>query len=459
MKIRYFAGLLVVAAFACVATQVSAQESEPEQPAPAVDVDIPVMAAENADSATPPVGPGDGTAAADQAPAPQSEQPPETEQPATEGAVAGNQGPSDDDISRARDLAGEGSAFYAEGQYAKAIVKFRAALELYRHPVIYFNLAKAYEKEADYEQAADAYREYLRLHQEQTGAPAPDQKDTEQTIALLAEKSYLALPEVTIDSDPRGAEVYIDGADVLNGQTPMVIHLVEGKHSLLIRMEGYQSIERDFEIRSRDPSRFTFSMTQERISGGILVTANVRGARIHIDGNVVGVTPMLQPFDAKPGRHQVMVEKDDYTQYAAIVEVMADQVSEVAVSIHLARKTFSWRGSLGITSMIIGAGVVGASAWGRYYINDGYKDKGMYNVVVPNAVDAPPFETYKSMVYAGYGVGAGLAALGLGLLIWEVARKPLEIKPEDRIEQVKPSVTIVPAFGQDSVGIGAVATF
>ena len=448
MQIRVFAGLLMISMIAAAPWPAFAQEVQDGEPATvdtASQVQEPVaVPAEQEQPAAPPV-------VTDQAVS--------TDTEPVVAAEPASPEPAEADIDRARELAGEAGTLYENGQYAESIVRFNQALELYKHPVIWFNLAKAYEKLAEYEKAADAYRQYLTLHLEQTGAPASDQSDTERTIEVLKEKAYLALPEVSIDSDPRGAEVYIDGADVLNGQTPMKIHLVEGTHSLVIKADGYQTVERDFEVRSREPARFMFSMVQVRNAGGILVTANVRGARIHVDGKVVGVTPMLQPFDAEPGRHQIMVEKDDYTEYSAVVEVNPNETIEVAVAIHLAKKSFSWRGSLGVTSMIIGAGMVGASAWGRYYINEGYKDKGMYNVVPENAADAPPFDTYKSMVYAGYGVGAGLAAIGLGLLIWEIARKPLEIRPEDRIEQVKPSISIVPAFGSDSVGIGAVATF
>ncbi len=454
MKFRLFAGLLMAVVLSAASMPAYGQDTPQDVPAtvappaaaasaPAPDAAVPADAAAGQDA----TAVAEPSGVASETP---SETPAETPT-ATE--------PTEADIDRARVLAGEAGTLYENGQYAESIVKFNQALDLYRHPVIWFNLAKAYEKLAEYEKAADAYRQYLTLHLEQTGAPASDQADTERTIEILREKAYLALPEVSIDSDPRGAEVYIDGADVLNGQTPMKIHLVEGTHSLVIKADGYQTVQRDFEVRSREPARFMFSMVQEKNSGGIVVMANVRGARIHVDGKVVGATPMLQPFEVEPGRHHVMVEKDDYTDYSAVVEVGANETSEVSVSLHLAKKSFSWRGSLGITSLILGGGIVGASFWGRYYINEGYKDKGMYNVVSPNAVDAQPFETYKSMVYAGYGVGAGLAALGLGLLIWEVVRKPIEIRPEDRIDQVKPSISIVPTFGSDAVGIGAVAVF
>ncbi|HNU68741.1 MAG TPA: hypothetical protein PKG82_06270, partial [Myxococcota bacterium] len=72
---------------------------------------------------------------------------------------------------------------------------------------------------------------------------------------------------------------------------------------------------------------------------------------------------------------------------------------------------------------------------------------------------APDFKMYKSLVYAGYGVGAGLAALGIGMLIWEVARKPAEVRDQDLIGSRKPSIRFMPAFGPDSVGFGAVAAF
>jgi hypothetical protein len=355
-------------------------------------------------------------------------------------------------LDKARALAAEGSSLYETGIYAEAIVKFNQALENYQHPVIYFNLAKAYEKLAEYGKAADAYREYLAKHVEVLGAPASDKADTERTIELLKEKAYMALPEVSVDSDPRGAEVYLDGAQVLNGQTPMKTHLPEGTHKLEIRLAGYQGVQRDFDVRSREPVRLMFSLIKEKNSGGILVLANVRNARIHVDGNVVGMTPMTDAVEVAPGRHQVLVEKEDYSQESVVVDVAANAVSDVDVNLHLTRKSFSWRGGLGISSMIIGGGIIGASVWGRYYLNDGYKGTGMFST-------APDFAMYKTMVYAGYGVGAGLVAIGIGMVIWEAVRKPAGVKEGDLIEKVKPSLSILPVVGPDMMGIGAVAVF
>lgn len=366
---------------------------------------------------------------------------------------------SADVIDKARAFADQASALYDSGQFAEAIVQFNNALALYEHPVIYFNLAKAYEKLAEYEPAAGAYRQYLTLTLKTTGEPAPDQADTERTIELLKEKAYLALPEVSIDSDPRGADVFIDGSDVLNGQTPMKTHLPEGKHSVTLKMAGYEPISRDFDVRSREPVRFSFGLVKERNEGGILVKVNIRQARIHLNGRVVGATPMLEPIVVTPGRHQILIEREDYTSVSTIVDVKADEVVEVEAELHLSRKAFSWRGGVGISAIILGAGIVGASFWGRYYINDDYKGHGMYNVVSPNAQSAPDFKLYRSLVYAGYGVGAGLAAIGIGMLIWEVARKPAEVRDRDLVGTGKPSIRFMPAFGPDSVGFGAVAAF
>ncbi|HPV03873.1 MAG TPA: PEGA domain-containing protein [Myxococcota bacterium] len=432
MPIRMQACLFSFLAVLAIQPGLSAQELAPEPG---------VVSGQPADEAAPPAASSEPAAPADEA------APPEMVEPSAEA------------IDRARAFADQASALYDSGQFSEAIVQFNAALAIYEHPVIYFNLAKAYEKLAEYSPAAEAYRQYLALTLKTTGEPAPDQADTERTIELLKEKAYLALPEVSIDSEPRGADVFIDGSEALNGQTPMKTHLPEGKHSVTLKMDGYEPVSREFEVRSREPVRFSFGLVKVRNEGAILVKVNIRQARIHVDGRVVGATPLLEPLVVTPGRHQILIEREDYTSVSTVVDVKADETVEVEAELHLSRKSFSWRGGVGVSAIILGAGIVGASFWGRYYINDDYKGQGMYNVVSPNAQSAPDFKMYKSLVYAGYGVGAGLAALGIGMLIWEVARKPAEVRDQDLIGSRKPSIRFMPAFGPDSVGFGAVAAF
>jgi hypothetical protein len=93
--------------------------------------------------------------------------------------------------------------------------------------------------------------------------------------------------------------------------------------------------------------------------------------------------------------------------------------------------------------MILGGGAVGAAFWLKMMADDASptdKDKS----------------TYRKYEYVGFGVGSGLLALGIGLVIWEAVRA--EVRPEDRITMDRmPMPVAAPAPDGRGMVIGAVA--
>lgn len=345
---------------------------------------------------------------------------------------------------KARGLAAQAQALYEEGKYAEAADLFEQAQAAFAHPTNLFNAAKAHEKGAAYDKAAAAYRAYLDLYAKQNDGLKPsDAADVERTIEVLREKAFLALPEVTIDSDPSGADIYVGDPTKVLGQTPFVTHLPEGTHKVFLKKNGYQGFERDFVVRSREPLRLTFAMERIKNDGFLRVAVNVRKARIYVDGKVVAVSPIDEPLPVVAGRHQVLIDKDDYTQVLQTVDIRAGAVTDVKADIHLRKNPFSWRGGIGIASMIIGAGGLGAGFWLREMASKEFET-------------TDNFKTYRTYAYVGYGVGAGLLALGTGLIIWEYTRKAVR---EEDLLATRPVLIPVASPGPDgrSVMVGAVA--
>lgn len=354
-------------------------------------------------------------------------------------------GAAQDAKERARELSAKGQALYDEGRFGDAAAKFEEAQAVFPHPVNLFNAAKAWEKAAEYAKAADTYRRYLDLYREQNGQAAPDATDVEATIVLMKDKAYQALPEVTIESDPPGADIYLDEPTRLLGQTPFTTHLPEGSHKVFLKKGGFQGFERQFEVRSRQPLRLSFALEKIKNEGGIRVTVNIRKARIYIDGKVVAVSPYVEVLPAEAGRHQVTVEKERYNQVTQAVDVQPNRITEVHASLNLTSAGFSYRGGLGIASALLGAGSLGTAFWLR-------------SVAATKFEDTSDFRTYRTWTYVGYGVGAGLLALGTGLLVWEFTRKAVDT--EDLVRDDRPQVPqfLVGGDGRSWI-IGAAARF
>ncbi len=349
----------------------------------------------------------------------------------------------DDAKERARALSERGQQAYEAGRFAEAAAAFEEANGLYPHPNNLFNAAKAWEAAAEYEKAADAYRKYLDLHEQQLGQPAPDRANVERTIELLREKAFLALPEVTIDSDPPGADISVDDPERILGQTPFTTHLPEGTHRVFLKKAGYQGYSKEFVVRSREPLRLTFALEKIQNMGGLRFHVNIRKARIYVDGKVQAVSPYEDALPVEAGLHQVLVERERYNQVTQTVQVEAGQTSDVTAALYLTNPPFSWRGYGGITSGVVGTALVVTSAVFFRKQADKYFQ------------GTSEFKKFRTLTYVGYGVGGALIGAGAGLLVWEFVRK--DVDTEDLIGGRTPAVMIGAEPG--AVFVGATGRF
>ncbi|MAQ14269.1 MAG: hypothetical protein CMN30_05680 [Sandaracinus sp.] len=67
-----------------------------------------------------------------------------------------------DSTAQARELFGEGTQAYQEGDFQRAAEKFEAAYRLTRSPELAFNVGRAYERMSEYDKAIRYFRLYLR---------------------------------------------------------------------------------------------------------------------------------------------------------------------------------------------------------------------------------------------------------------------------------------------------------
>ena len=136
---------------------------------------------------------------------------------------------------------------------------------------------------------------------------------------------------------PPGASVTING--VLAGRSPVrVPHLTRGVHAIRIAREGYVTAERS--IRITTPSRTTtvaITLTPEsrrvaapvtaadapvahRRAGHVRIESRPTGAHAHLDGRLVGTTPVTVP-DVLAGTHAIRLELDGFRPWTGTVRV------------------------------------------------------------------------------------------------------------------------------------------
>jgi serine/threonine protein kinase len=149
-----------------------------------------------------------------------------------------------------------------------------------------------------------------------------------------------------VRSTPSGARIVLDGRDV--GATPATLRgLYIGTHVLRIVREGYVTVERRVRIRPTQPAQpIDIDLAAARpvrqaatppappvgTSGSLMIDSRPAGARVFVDGKLVGTTPLLID-DVSAGEHPVRLEADGFSPWATTTKVAGGERTRVSGSL------------------------------------------------------------------------------------------------------------------------------
>jgi hypothetical protein len=167
--------------------------------------------------------------------------------------------------------------------------------------------------------------------------------------------------EVSAGNDgARGAEVRIDGQPVGGatlGSLPIrVENLAPGRHQVQIMREGWNPFEQWVEVQGGQVVRVTALLERAApTTGSILVSADVQGAAITLDGQPRGVTTMVID-DVPAGMHQIEIraEGDGLRPFSQQVLVQAGQRATVSATLRTQQVS---TGSIAVITDVPGAEV------------------------------------------------------------------------------------------------------
>ncbi|MCS6911825.1 MAG: PEGA domain-containing protein [Myxococcales bacterium] len=147
------------------------------------------------------------------------------------------------------------------------------------------------------------------------------------SLSGLAPARAARTAQVTIQSIPAGATVYIDGREQgARGTTSarFRIRLERGPHQLRLELPGYRPLEQTIQV-SRNAT-FTFTLQPAPAILQVRTPAAqdaAQGAEVYVDGSLVGQLPLDKEVDA--GRHLVEVRKPGFKVYSESVEVKSGE--------------------------------------------------------------------------------------------------------------------------------------
>ncbi len=346
-----------------------------------------------------------GSAAVAQAPAPVAA-------PADEAAAA-----------QGEKVAEEGRDAYRSGRYADAIGLFEKAYALSTKPAFLYNIARAKEKLADYDNATKYLEKYLDAYKQQNaGAEPQNAADVKNLMRDFKQRAFEALPEVSISSVPPGAQVYIGVVDelatdvnpnekgALIGSTPVTTHMKPGTYRMTLQLINHVDHRAELQVPQSGKLSLAIAMKIKQTRSGLAIVSNVKGAQVAVDGKVVAVTPYNGVLPMPPGVHQVTLTRVGYTTADQQVTLSEDKLTTVRLNQRAsAGPPASWRSFTGWPLVVLGGLAIGGGYVAKTYADQEYAGSPLF------------LERQKLQNYGYYSGGAALG-LGLGLIIWDWSR-------------------------------------
>jgi hypothetical protein len=141
-----------------------------------------------------------------------------------------------------------------------------------------------------------------------------------------------------IRSTPADAVVSLNGET--RGKTPLTLRdLALGSYTIHVARTGFAAAERRVRLTARRPSdSLEISLTPLASAapatgpGRLAVESRPAGARVFVNGQLVGSTPFVMP-DLPAGPASVRIELDGYQTWATTVTVKAGEQTRVAASL------------------------------------------------------------------------------------------------------------------------------
>jgi tetratricopeptide (TPR) repeat protein len=163
----------------------------------------------------------------------------------TPDALAQPKKPDASKIEEAKKLFEEGSIQYKTGDYPKALESFRQVYANTQDPAILFNIGQCQRLLNQPEEALKSFRIFIR---EAPGNPLVENAKTRITELEAELAKQRALGSIQVMTNPEGAKIFIDGADM--GLGPIDIkEVAAGEHTISAKKQGFYPYEFRFELQ------------------------------------------------------------------------------------------------------------------------------------------------------------------------------------------------------------------
>lgn len=226
-----------------------------------------------------------------------------------------------DTAAQARHHDEKARSYFERGQYESAVQEFFIVQRTAPTTSTLYNIALCFQHLERVDDEFNYLSEYL------VG------EDTNEERRSFAEnrmkKLAPSVARVVVDSNPRGASVFIDREELgAFGTTPAVIAIPKGRHRVIVRRPGYHPREAELVAVAGEEVKVEFEM--EVVVGEVRISAPL-GAEVSlrsVKGVLVASGSAPLQASVPPGDYRLVVIAPGYKKYRGIVSVVASGVLE-----------------------------------------------------------------------------------------------------------------------------------
>ncbi len=140
-------------------------------------------------------------------------------------------------------------------------------------------------------------------------------------IKTLDKELSVLIGNISIQSDPADADVFLDNHDYL-GKTPAFKqNLIVGWHQITLKKKGFEEYRDEFKLSYGQEKKVHAKLKAK--PGRLIISSSPNMAQVVINGKKIGLTPIDQQFPS--GNHQLEINKENHNKHVQSFSITSNK--------------------------------------------------------------------------------------------------------------------------------------